>query len=815
MDNLPEALTALIGRDRDQAAVLEVLASQRLISLVGVGGVGKTRLALSVARACVGRFGDGVWLVELAALADGRLVSQAVATALGVVLPRERPPLEQLIVALGGQSVLLVLDNCEHVAQACAELVSGLLGACPRLQVLTASREPLGVAGEVVWTVRPLPTPADVATPLDQLRESPAVRLFVERARAARADFELSADTAAAVAQVCRRLDGLPLALELAAARVRLLAPAQIAARLDDRFHLLVGSSRTAPARQRTLEATMAWSYDLLEPFDRWLFERLSIFAGPFSLSAVEAVCGQAPATAVLDGLGRLIDQSLVSTVGGDDAGEQRYSLLESVRAYGLERLRLRGEDGQVRQHLLDWVVQQAERAGLALRGPDQTTWLRWAEREHDNVRAALGWAIETDQTDAALRIVGALWWSCLLHDRWLEAETWLERTLSLATAEPPGLVRARALHGLAIVAGLRGQYAQAQAALDACLAIADALGDERLQLEGHSGQALLLQLRGEGEAAQAHVELMLALARRTGRSWYEARAAEFLAHRAVRHGDLSEAAALLGDAIRLARAAGDLWNVAMLLSQLGDVERMRGTHPRARPLYEESIRLFQTLGLRQDPSRLHNLGYVALAEGQTGAAAARFRQALGAFRRVGDQRGVAECLIGLGCVRAAERRPAEAARLLGAGEAALDALGSAVWPSNRADAQHWARVARAALSPDVWQAEYAAGVALGPERTLEAALDVDVHGPQSSPGRHRAGLSELTARERQVAQLAAQGLSNRRIAEVLVIAEKTAANHLQNALDKLDVHSRAQLAARAVELGLVPTAASPEHRRA
>jgi DNA-binding CsgD family transcriptional regulator len=552
----------------------------------------------------------------------------------------------------------------------------------------------------------------------------------------------------------------------------------------------------------------MAWSYDLLEPFDRWLFERLSIFAGPFTLAAAEAVCGQDPATltAVLDGLGRLVDQSLVAAIG-DDAGEQRYGLLESVRAYGLERLRQRGEDGAAQQRLLDWVVQQAEQASLALRGPDQATWLRWAEGEHDNIRAALTWALETDQTDAALRIVGALWWSWLLHDRWLEAAAWLERALSRPPDEPSSLVRARALHGLAIVAGLRGQYAQAQAALDACFAIANALGDERLVLEGHSGQALLLQLQGEGEAAQAHVEQMLALARRTGRSWYEARAAEFLAQRAVRHGDLSEAAALLGDAIRLARAAGDLWNVAMLLSQLGDVERMRGTHPRARPLYEESIRLFQTLGLRQDPSRLHNLAYVALAEGQTGAAAARFLEALGAFRRVGDQRGTAECLIGLGCVRAAERRPADAARLLGAGEAALDALGSAVWPSNRADAQHWARIARAALSPDVWRAEYAAGAALGIEQTLEEALAGDRNGPPPPPEHRRAGLSELTTRERQVAQLAAQGLSNRRIAEVLVIAEKTAANHLQNALDKLDVHSRAQLAARAVELGLAPTA--------
>jgi predicted ATPase/DNA-binding CsgD family transcriptional regulator len=806
--NLPEELTSLIGRERDQAEVTGLLREHRIVSLVGAGGVGKTRLALRAARASVADFVDGVWLVELASLSDGGLVPQAVAAAVGVPLPLDRAPAEILIGALGLQQVLLILDNCEHLVQACAELVERLLQTCPRLRVLVASREPLGVPGEIAWPVSLLPTPDDGATPPERLAEIAAVRLFVERAQAARPDFALTPSNAAAVAQICRRLDGLPLALELAAARVKVLSPQQIATRLDDRFHLLVGGNRTAPARQQTLEAATAWSYDLLDPVDRRLFDRLSVFAGGFSLAAVDAVCAVEPTT-VLDRVGRLVDQSLV-VAGSDDAGERRYRLLETLRAYGRERLRARGEDTLMRERLTAWVLRCAEEAGAALRGPDQAHWLRWAEHEHDNIRSALAWAIELGDADTALRLVGALWWSWLLHDRWIEAEEWLDRALRMPGAERGTTVRARALHGAAITAALRGKYVTAQAAIDECLAIGPDLQDDELLLAGHSGQALLLQLRGESEAAQSHVQAMVELARRVGRPWYAARAAEFQASRALRSGDLSAAAEQLADAIRLARTAGDLWNVAMLLGQLGDVERMRGTHPRAKPLYQESIRLFQTLGLRQDPSRAHNLGYVALAEGQTGPAAAQFKEALAAFRRVGDRRGVAECLIGLGCVRAAERQPREAARLFAAGEAALEAVGSTVWPSNRADYQHWARIARAAMSTDDWMAEWSTGGALGAESILDEVLGGDLIPAEPPSMLQRTSIaSELTTREREVAQLAAQGLSNRRIAELLVIAEKTAANHLHNALDKLDVHSRSQLAARAVELGLVP-AASP-----
>ncbi|TME29719.1 MAG: LuxR family transcriptional regulator [Chloroflexi bacterium] len=801
--NLPEDLTSLIGREPDRIQIGGLMAAHRVVSLVGVGGVGKTRLALAVARTAVLDFPDGIWLVELGSLIDGRLLSGIVAASIGLASSPRRPVIETLIAAFGSSRVLLVLDNCEHLVQACAELVERLVRSCSHLQILVTSREPLGVPGEVVCQVAPLATPNETVLSVEQLLEIDSIRLFVERVQAALPGFSLSEANAAVVAQVCRGLDGLPLALELAAAAVKVLSPHQLAARLDDRFKLLVRGSRTAPVRHQTLESAVAWSYDLLDPDDRHLFDLLSVFTGSFSLDAVEEVCGFDPRSP-LDSLARLVDQSLVLTTS-DDAGDRRYSLLETLRAYGRERLRERGEHALLHKQFTLWVLGRAEEAGAALRGPDQAPWLRWAEREHDNIRLALEWAIASGDADTALRLVSALWWSWLLHDRWAEAHEWLERALSMPEAAPRTLVRGRALQGAGATAGLRGQYALAQAHIDECLAIARDLDDETLLLAGHSAQALLFQQQGMSEDAQPHVQAMVDLARQLGRPWYEARAAEFVASRALRTGDLSAAAAELEHALRLARAAGDSWNIAMLLGQLGDVERMRGTHPRAAPLYQESIRLFQELGLREDPSRVHNLGYVALAEGRIARAAELFTQALRLFRRAGDQRGIADCMIGLGCVRAGERRPAEAARLFGAAAEALEALGSAVWPSNRADYQHWERIARAAMGTHAWDDVWTSGRAHGIETIVNEVLSTEWMGAPPVNPRAISSVDELTPRELQVAQLAARGLSNRRIGDTLVIAEKTAANHLQNALDKLDVHSRSELAARAVELGLAP----------
>ena len=798
--NVPEPLTALIGRDADLRRVAELIREQRIVTLVGVAGVGKTRLALAAASAAVMDFTHGVWLVELAALTDGSLVRGTVAAGVGITLDRDRDQssLAALVAALSSRQLLIVLDNCEHLIAACAEVVVAVARACPRVHILATSREPLAVDGEIIWTVAPLDIPAlDERSKLpQQVTDAASVRLFVERARSVHPDFSVTPRNAAAVARICACLDGLPLALELAAARTRVLSPEQLAERIDERFQLLVGGPRSSPARHQTLEAAVTWSYDLLDQQDRRLFERLSIFAGGFSLDAAEWVCMPDDRAAVLDGLAQLVNASLLMARQVDS--EQRFAMLETLREFGRRRLRERGDDDEMLRRLAQWVLARAEQAEPALRGPDQARWLRWAELEHDNVRSALAWAMETRDADTVLRLTGSLWWSWLLHDRWIEAEEWLESALSMARGTKHTMAFARTLHGAGTTAAFRGKYAQAQNYVDQSVALARELDDLESVLAGHSAFALLRQFQGDIDAAQAHVHSMLELAEQLDRPWYAARAAEFIASRALERGDLSEAANQLTRAVGLARDAGDQWNLAMLLSHLGDVERMRGTHPRAAPLYEESIRLFEALGLPADPSRVHNLAYVALSQRQTARAESRFREALDAFERQGDPRGVADCVIGLGCVRAAERRPSEAARLFGAGDAELARLGSTVWPSNRADYQHWLRIAQGALGVHAWEAEYATGELLGPAGVLETTGIGDAAPPIAA--------TQLTRREREVAQLAAQGLSNRRIADTLIIAEKTAANHLQSALEKLDVHSRSQLAARAVELGLAPS---------
>ena len=799
--NLPEELTSLIGRDRDRLAVHALLDRHRVVTLTGVGGVGKTRVALSVARDIAGDFADGLWFIELAALERAGLVAETVGAAIGVAARDKVGSVDALIAALGGHWILLVLDNCEHVIAACAEFIERIVRMCPHTRIMATSRETLGVSGEVIWPVLPLPVPDGAEARVERLREVESVRLLVERAQAGNPEFSLTDANAAAIAEVCRRLDGLPLALELAAARMKVLAPEQLVARLDDRFGVLFGGRRTAPARQRSLEAMVAWSYDLLDPSHQALFDRVCVFGGSFSLEAAEAVCAQ-PGGSVLEGLSRLVDQSMVLSFTGE-AGEQRYTVLETLRALGRQHLRARDQEHSAQRDLARWIAAQAQQAANALRGIDQARWLRWAEQEHDNVRTAVSWACDSGDVQIALQLACSLWWSWLVHGHWIETEEWLERALSLPGAEIYQVARARVLHAAGTTAALRGRYAHAHACLTDYMSIVRHIGKDDLLLDGHSALALVYQFTGDPDRAQPHVQAMLDLAQRLDRPWYRARAAAFIASRALKRGDLSTAAGQLAEAAQLARASGDLWNLAMLLSQLGDVERMRGTHPRAAPHYQEALRLFETLGLQPDPSRVHNLGYVELAAGRLSPAESRFREALDAFQRVGDPRGVADCLIGLGCVRAAQRRPTEAARLFGVGEEELARIGSTVWPSNRADYQRWTRVARGALGADVWAAELTAGRILGAEAVLNIVHDRDIP-PAGSPALvRRTSAATLTHREREVAELAATGLSNRAIAEVLTIAEKTAANHLQNALDKLEVHSRSQLAARAVELGL------------
>jgi predicted ATPase len=404
--NLPAPITSFIGRERELADIQQFLAAARLVTLTGAGGVGKTRLALRAAAEAAGGYADGVWLVELAPLADPALVPHAVAAALGVRDKAGLPLRQTLKQWIGAKRTLLLLDNCEHLAEGCADFVEDLLGGCPSLQVLATSREPLGASGEVVWRVPSLDLPdAHTAATTDQVNAHAATQLFVERARAARPDFVVTSQNASAIVELCRRLDGIPLAMELAATRIRLLSIENISARLDDRFRLLSEGRRTAPPRQQTLRATLDWSYALLEDSERQLFNRLSVFAGGWTLEAAEAVCageGIDPAD-VLNLMGRLVDQSLVMA---DERGSQvRYRLLETVREYAAEKLVGSGVSAIIGGRHRDWFLAQAERSRWDIFDPDHVAWLG---RELDNFRVALRWSIQRGEVEVGLRLANA-----------------------------------------------------------------------------------------------------------------------------------------------------------------------------------------------------------------------------------------------------------------------------------------------------------------------------------------------------------------------------------------------------------------------
>jgi predicted ATPase/DNA-binding XRE family transcriptional regulator len=718
---LPRPLTSFVGRERELDAVVRLLRTKRLLTLVGTAGVGKTRLAMEAVRHLGSELEEEFMLVELAPLDAPALVAQAVAAAVGVPEQAGRSLIDGLVNALGGRPMLLGLDNCEHLVDASARLVDALLRACPEVRILATSREPLGVPGEVVWQVAPLPLPT--REELEVLASSDAVRLFVVRAEAVQPRFALTAANAGAVAQVCRRLDGLPLAIELAAARVAALAPRDMADRLDHALGLLVGGDRIAAPRQRTLEAAIAWSYDLLAVDERPLFERLAVFAGGFSLDGAEAIAADGAATP--DALARLVSKSLVQAEPQVD-GSMRYRLLEPLRQFAHERLGERCALDDARDRHAAYVVALAERAASEMAGPEQLAWIRRLDAEWDNIRAAHTWAREQGDGDRALRLAAALGDLFARPDRRVEGRTRLEEALAVpGAAESRTILRARVLTALATLAVSQSDLPTAGAALDEALAIAREHADPATEARTAGVMASLRLFQADADGARDHAERSLTLARRARDRWVELEALRTLADLALAAGDPNEASAACESGLRIARAAGDPYNQAMLLNASGDVARWRGDYARAGAAYEEALALFHSMaapattfqGLR------HNLGYVALGQGDPGRSAELFLESAELYGMTGrDQRGVAECVMGLGCTALQAGRPTLAACLFGAAEAELEALGTTFTPANRGDYERSLAALRAALEPERLAADWAKGRGMSLEDALAQA---------------------------------------------------------------------------------------------
>jgi predicted ATPase/DNA-binding XRE family transcriptional regulator len=661
--SLPTPLTSFVGRERELADTIRLLGTSRLLTLAGPGGCGKTRLAIEAARQVAGAYADGVWLVDLGPLSEADLVPAAVEATVGVREAPGRSPVEALLDFLARRSVLLVLDNCEHLVAACARLVERLSLGCPRLTVLATSREALGIAGETVCRVPPLAVPEAVgagASDPERLRRCDSVRLFIERARTASPTFAAADHHLPVIGRICRALDGIPLAIELAAARVRVLSVERIAERLSDRFHLLTGGSRTAADRQRTLRGTVDWSHDLLSTPERTLFRRLAVFAGGWTLEAAETVCsgGAIDTRAVLDLLTQLVDKSLVAV-----EGEGRYRLLETLREYAAEELAAADEAGTLRRRHLDWYLALAELAMAQSMGPQQAWWLEWLAAEHDNLCAALDGAITASEEEEALRLCVPLFRFWEIRGHLAESERWLNRALAVRAGARADL-RAEALRMAAWAAARRGDHVRAGGLLDDALDQFRAAADVR----GIAGTLMSMGVIAAQEMRHAQA---IALLEQTLALWTE-----------------------LDDASGIANAQ---LNLGLALAGAGDAERA------ARAL-DESLARFRRSGNRRGVANaLDNLAGLAASGGDDERARAQYREALRLFHDLGDPAGTARCLEGLAAVHVRRGGVAHAARLLGTAEAMRESAGNPISPEAR---QHFeqavASVRTAPMGADV-----------------------------------------------------------------------------------------------------------------
>jgi predicted ATPase/DNA-binding SARP family transcriptional activator/Tfp pilus assembly protein PilF len=680
---LPHPLTDLVGREDERIEVATLLRRSRLVTLTGLGGIGKTRLAREVAGAVVGEYADGVWLVALESLNEGRRVIQQVASVLGLKEERGRTPLQRVTEHLRQKRLLLVLDNCEHLLEASAQAVGHLLQECAELRILATSREAMGIADETVWSVPALAVPDIEHLPQGQaalvrvLRGYESVQLFVERARAVRESFALSGGNARLVAQVCCQLEGIPLAIELAAARVRAMSVDQIASRLNDHLGLLTGGSRTAQSRQQTLRATLDWSYDLLTEAERALLKRLSVFAGGWTLEAAEAICcadgavgirewavgktAEAPplTTAhsllpdeVLDLLTSLMDKSLVLFEEREPA-DGRYRLLEMVRQYAAASLQASGESEQVKCKHRDWFVALAEAEEPRLRTAEQELGLRRLETEYENLRSALAWCrAEENGAQAGLCLAGALGRFWAVRGYLTEGRRYLADALGREGAAGRTPERARALNGAGVLAYRQGDYPEARSLYGESLGIKRELGDRQGVAAALNNLGAVAKDQGDYASARVLFEESLAIQRELGDQQGVAGSLSNLGTVAFDQGDDAAARVLYEKALTLNREFDNRVWVAINLANLGILAHRQGDYAAARALFEESLAIRRELGDRHGIAySLNNLGSAANKQGDPASARILHEESLAIRRELGDRRGIAESLGNLGNV--------------------------------------------------------------------------------------------------------------------------------------------------------------------
>lgn len=732
-NNLPQQATSFIGRDKELAELKRLLAKTRLLTLTGSGGCGKTRLSLQVAADSLERYPDGVWLVELAPLSDPGLAPQTVATVLGLKEELGKPTFQMLTEHLKDKRLLLFLDNCEHLLDVSAGLADALLRQCPGVQVLASSREALGIGGEQAYRVPSLslPDPKQAHTAMT-VAKFEAVQLFIDRALRARADFQVTNQNASTLASICYRLDGIPLAIELAAARVRSLSIEEIDGKLDQRFRLLTGGSRTALPRQQTLRSLIDWSYDLLNDPAKLLLQRLSVFAGGWTLETAEQICAGdgMEELEILDLLTSLCDKSLA--VADQNDGDSRFRLAETVRQYARERLLESGGGEAVRERHRNHFLALAEEAEPKLMGAEQAEWLERLEVEHENLRAGLDWSLVAAESAGGLRLCGALWRFWWTRGHLSEGREWCARVLGKAEAEERTPERAKVLYAAGAMAYYQGDYPPARARSEESLAIRRQLGDRKGMASSLNILGNVALGQGDFASARALFEESLAIDRELGDRRGIAAMLSNLGNVAYEQADYPAARALHEESLAIIRELGDRGGIAIILACLGLAACGEKDYPAARRRLEESLAIGRELGDRLAmASSLTFLGYLADEQGDFAPALALYQEGLAIQRELGDMGGVPASLEGLAAVVAALGKALCAVRIWGAAERLREEIGSPLSPNELPGYDRRVAAARSVLGDDAaFDRAWREGRALTLTRAIELALEETVEHP-------------------------------------------------------------------------------------
>ncbi|MCC6402877.1 MAG: tetratricopeptide repeat protein [Fimbriimonadaceae bacterium] len=725
-NNLPQQLTTFIGREQELASLHDLMGRSRLVTLVGAGGAGKSRLSLQLAAEAMERFPDGVWFIELAPGSDPELVVGTAAAVLGVSARPGRTLEEAFVEALADRKALLILDNCEHVVAACASLAETVLRNCTQVHIVASSREPLAIQGEQTFRVPSLSAPEqDDALTLEEALRHDSVRLFFDRATLARAGFGAKEESAPAIATICRRLDGIPLAIELAAARVRSLSVVEIAERLDERFRLLIGGSRTALPRQKTLRSLIDWSYELLDPGERTLLARLSVFAGGWDMATAEAVCGDEDGCVngipVFDALASLVDKSLVASA---EHGEKtRYRFLETVRAYALERLADHDEGPLVRDRHLDSFAVFVQRSQEGLNGTEQVEWVARLDTELDNVRAALDWARSRPEHRVRfVRLAVALELYWFLSGRWREG---LGRALAAIELEAaPTEDRAGALNCAGALTLKLGDLLGARRLHLECLALREDLGDRGGATVSAANLALIEQELGNFEAARGRFEHVLVAFTELDRPHGVAQTLLCLGEIAQAQGDLAEARSRFEESLAVAEREALPFRITSALASIGGIALLEGKLDEAERHLQTALDSSNEIGAKKMIAwLLEQFGELAIRLEDHGKARDRFREALRLHAEIEAYDGIANSMSGLAFLASMQGRHVAASRIWGAAAAERDASGSPVWPYFQRELVERQARAREALGDARFEASWAEGHRMRKAEAITLAL--------------------------------------------------------------------------------------------